>query len=161
MCLLNCVRVKDHLHDSENWLRSPFDRSNFVLLSSTLRTLGFHSNWMEIRCRVVLKRCVIVSKRDLSQRLRACALARLRDLFSRQRWSEDAFSIIYVEISGHEIRTVWRRSKLKNEIWHSGHNRHIASLKRTQKQVKIGYSVYIYKTTRIHSETILAVSPDI
>ena len=56
---------------------------------------------------------------------------------------------------------VWRRSKLKNKIWHSGHNRHIALLKRTQKQVKIGYSVYIYKTTRIHSETILAVSPEI
>ena len=67
---------------------------------------------------------------------------------------EDAFSIIYVEISDHEIRTVWRRSKLKNEIWHSGHNRHIAS------QVKIGYSVHIYKTTRTHSETILAVSPE-
>ena len=70
-------------------------------------------------------------------------------------------AIIYVEISGHELRTVWRRSELKNKIWHSGHNRNIALLKRTQKQVKIGYSVYIYKTTRIHSETILAVSPEI
>ena len=67
-------------------------------------------------------------------------------------------AIIYVEISGHELRTVWRRSELKNKIWHSGHNRNIALLKRTQKQVKIGYSVYIYKSTRIHSETILAVS---
>ena len=56
---------------------------------------------------------------------------------------------------------MWSRSKLKNKIWHSGHNRHIALLKRTQKQVKIGYSVYIYKTTRIHSEIILAVSPEI
>ena len=28
-------------------------------------------------------------------------------------------------------------------------------------QVKIGYSVYIYKTTRMHSEIILAVSPEI
>ena len=65
---------------------------------------------------------------------------------------------INVEISGHELRTVWRRLKLKNKIWHSGHNRHIALLKRTQKQVKIGYSVHIYKTTRIHSETILGVS---
>ena len=73
----------------------------------------------------------------------------------------DAFSIVYFEIPGHELRTVRRRSKLKNKIWHSGHNRHIALLKRTQKQVKIGYSVYIYKTTRIHSETILAVSPEI
>ena len=88
-------------------------------------------------------------------------LARLRNLQSRQRWSEGTFSIIFVEISGHELRTVWRRSKLKNKIWHSGHNRHIALLKRTQKQVKIGCSVYIYKTTRIHSETILAVSPEI
>ena len=72
-----------------------------------------------------------------------------------------AFSIIYVEISGHELCTVWRRSKLKNKIWHSGHNRHIALLKRTQKQVKIGYSVYIYKTTRIHSEITLADSSEI
>ena len=31
------ARVKDHLHDSENWPKSPFDRSNFVHLSSTLR----------------------------------------------------------------------------------------------------------------------------
>ena len=51
--------------------------------------------------------------------------------------------------------------KLKNKIGHSGHNRHIALLERTQKQVKIGCSVYIYKTTRIHSEIILAVSPEI
>ena len=50
---------------------------------------------------------------------------------------------------------------VENKIWHSGHNRHITSLKRTQRQVKIGYSVYIYKTTRIHSEIILAVSPEI
>ena len=71
------------------------------------------------------------------------------------------YSIIYAEISVPELRTVWRRSKLKNEIWHSGHNRNIALLKRTQKQVKIGYSVYIYKKTHIHSETILAVSPEI
>ena len=28
-------------------------------------------------------------------------------------------------------------------------------------QVKIGYRVYIYKTTRMHSEIILAVSPEI
>ena len=52
---------------------------------------------------------------------------------------------------------VWRRSKLKNKIWHSGHNRHIALLKRTQKQVKMGYSVPFTK----HSETIFAVSPEI
>ena len=61
-----------------------------------------------------------------------------------QRWSEGAFSII----SGHELCTVWRRLKLKNKIWHSDHNRHIALLEKTQKQVKIGCSVYIYKTTR-------------
>ena len=64
-----CARVKDYLHDSENWARSPFDRSNFVRLSSMLRILGFHSNWMEIRCRVVLKRCINVIGRN------ACALA--------------------------------------------------------------------------------------
>ena len=152
MCLLNCARVKDHLHDSWNWPRSPFDSSNFVRLSSTLRILGFHSNWMEIRCRVVLKRWVNVIGRN------ACALAWLT---SRQRWSEGAFSVIYVEISGHELCTVWRRSKLKNKIWHSDHNTHIALLQRAQKQVKIGCSVYIYETTRIHSEIFLAVSPKI
>ena len=73
-------------------------------------------------------------------------LVRLRDLQIRQRWSEGAFLIIYVEISVHELRTVWRRSKLKNKIWHFCHYRHIALLKRTQKQVKMGYSVSIYKT---------------
>ena len=54
-----------------------------------------------------------------------------------------------------------RRLKLKNKTWHFGHNRHIALLKRTQKQVKIGYIVYIYKTKVMHSEIILAVSPEI
>ena len=52
----------------------------------------------------------------------------MRDLQSRERWSEGTISIIYVEISGHELRNVWRRSKLKNKIWHSGHNRHIDKL---------------------------------
>ena len=90
-------------------------------------------------------------------------LARLRDLQIRQRWSEGAFSIIYVEISVHELCTVWRRSKLKNKIWHSGHNRHIALLKRTQKQVKMGYSVSIYKTLWNNScslHEILYTEPD-
>ena len=87
-------------------------------------------------------------------------LARSRDLQNQKRWSGGAFSITYVEISSHERRTVWRRSKLENKIWHSGHYRHIALLKRTQKQVKIRNSVYIYKTTRIHSERVLAVFPE-
>ena len=34
----------------------------------------------------------------------------LRDLQSKQRWSEGAFSIIYVDISDYELRTVWRKS---------------------------------------------------
>ena len=46
MCLLNCAHVKDHLHDSENWPRSPFERSKLVRSSSTLR--------------IVLKLCVDV-----------------------------------------------------------------------------------------------------
>ena len=50
MCLLNSARVKDHLHDSENWPRSPFERSKFVRSSSTLR--------------IVLKRCVNVIGRN-------------------------------------------------------------------------------------------------
>ena len=54
---------------------------------------------------------------------------------------------------------MWRRSTSKNKLWHSGHYRHIALLKKTHKQVKIRYSVCIYKTTRIHSKRILAVSP--
>ena len=45
-------------------------------------------------------------------------------------------SIIFVELSGHELCTEWRRSKLKNTILHSGQYRHIALLKRTHKQVK-------------------------
>ena len=56
---------------------------------------------------------------------------------------------------------MWSRSKSKNKIWHFGHHRHIAFLKRTHKQVKIRYSVYIHKTTRTHSERILTVSLEI
>ena len=52
-----------------------------------------------------------------------------------------------------------RRLKLKNKTWHFGHNRQ--DTKRTQKQVKIGHIVYIYKTKVMHSEIILAVSPEI
>ena len=39
--------------------------------------------------------------------------------------------------------------------------RHIALLKRTHKQVKLRYRIYIYKTTHKHSDRILAVSPEI
>ena len=66
-------------------------------------------------------------------------LARSRDLPSKQRWSEGAFPIIYVERSAHEPRTVWRISKLKNKIWHSDHYRNIVSLKKTPKQVTVLY----------------------
>ena len=79
----------------------------------------------------------------------------------KQSGSEGGFSIIYVEISDYELRTVWRRSKLKNKIWYSGHYRHIALLKNTHKRVKLRYRINIYKTTRIYSDRILAVSPEI
>ena len=52
-------------------------------------------------------------------------------------------------------------SKVNKGDWKASSGDNIALLKRTQKQVKIGYSVYIYKTTRIHFETILAVFPEI
>ena len=123
MYLLNCARVKDRLHNSENWPRSPFDRPNFVRLSSMLGILGFRNNWMENRCRVVLKRCVNMIGRNV------CALAWLK----KKRWSEGALSIIYVKISAYEPRTMCRISKLKNKIWYSGHYRHIALLRRTHK----------------------------
>ena len=126
MYLLNCARVDDHLHNSETRPRSPFDRSNFVCLSSALRISGFHNNWMENRCWVVLKRCVNVIGRNLQR---------------QQKWSEGAFSIIFVEIPGHELCTVRRRSKLKNKVWHSSHCSHIALLERTNKQVEIRYGV--------------------
>ena len=148
MCLLNCASVKDYLYNSENWLRSPFHLSNFVRLSSTSKILGFHSNWMENRFRVVLKKLL---KRNRSW----C----LRDLQSKKSWSKGAFSMIYVEISDYELFTVWRGCKLKNKIWHSSHNRHIALLKRTPRQVKIRHSIHINETTRIHSERIIAVPP--
>ena len=143
--------MNDRLHNSETRPRSPFDRSNFVCLSYTLRISGFRNNWMENRCRVVLKRCVNVIGRN------ACVHAYLQ---SKQRWSEGAFSIIFVEISGHELRTVWRRSKLKYKVWHFSHDRHIVLLKRAHKQVEIRCSVFT-KTTRSHSEIIIAVSPGI
>ena len=61
--------VYDYLHNSETRPRSPFDRSNFVCSSSTLRISDFYNNWMKKRCRVVLKHCVNVIGRN------ACALA--------------------------------------------------------------------------------------
>ena len=74
MCLLKCVRLKivciilkidQDLH---------LIVSNFVCLSSKLRILGFRNNWMENRCRVVLKRCLKVIDRN------ACALSWLTKL---------------------------------------------------------------------------------
>ena len=62
---------------------------------------------MENRCRVFLERCVNVIGRD------ACALARLT---KERKMIEDALSIIFVETPGHVLRTVRRRSKLKNKI---------------------------------------------
>ena len=109
-------------------------------LSSAVRILSFRNNRMENKCRVVLKRCINVIGRN------ACALARLRDLQSKQRVGS-AFLVIFVEMSRHEQYTVWKRSKLKNKIWHSGYYRRIAWLKITHKQVKIRLSV-IYRTTR-------------
>ena len=44
LCLLNCALVNDRLHNTETRPRSPFDRSNFVCLSSTWRISGFHNN---------------------------------------------------------------------------------------------------------------------
>ena len=59
-----------------------------------------------------------------------------------------------------KLRTVWRRSKLKNRIWHSNHHRHIALLKRTHKQVEIGYSV-LHKTVCHHNrQQSFATHPD-
>ena len=86
-------------------------------------------------------------------------LTRLRDLLIKQSGSEGGFSIIYVEISDYELRTMWRR--LKNKIRYSGHYRHIVLLKRIHKQVKLRQRINIYKTKRIHSDRILAVSPKI
>ena len=45
------------------------------------------------------------------------------------------------------ITTVWRRSKLKNKVWHSSHYRHIVLLKRAHKQVEIHYSVIYQNNT--------------
>ena len=41
-------------------------------------------------------------------------------------------SMIFVELSGHELYTEWRRPKLKNKILHSGQYRHIALLKKVK-----------------------------
>ena len=98
--------VKDRLHNSENWSRSPFDCSNFVCLSSKLRILGFRNNWMENRCRVVLKRCLKVIDRN------ACALSWLTKLTK--------------VIGRHELRSVmkWfykRRRLLAKKNWGKKH----------------------------------------
>ena len=121
MCLLNCAGANDHLHNSKTRPRSPFDRSNFVCLSSALRISGFHNNWMENRYRVVLKRCVNVIGRN------ACALAWLT------KWTK-----------------VIRRRLLDNF-------RYNIRSRSTLKYVTLLFT----KTTRIHSEGILIVSPEI
>ena len=74
-------------------------------------------------------------KRDRLQRLGACVTYQV----NKGDRSEGAFPIIYVERSGHEPRTMWRISKLKNKIWHSDHYRNIVSLKKTHKQVTVLY----------------------
>ena len=66
-----------------------FSPLNFVRLRSKLRILGFDNNWVENRCRVVLKRYVNVIGRN------ACALAWLtkktevieRRLLDNLRWN--------------------------------------------------------------------------
>ena len=94
-------------------LNSEIDKISFwpLKLRSFVFYASFHNNWMENRCWFFLKRCINVISGN------ACALACLQ---IKQSWSEGAFSIIYVEISVYELRTVWRRSKLKNKICYSG-----------------------------------------
>ena len=59
-----------------------------------------------------------------------------------------------------KLRTVWRRSKLKNRVWHSNHHRHIGLLKRTHKQVEIGYSVLHKTVCHLYRQpTVLHHSP--
>ena len=106
MCLLNCARVNDHFQNSETRPRSPFDRLNFVCLSPTLRTLGFHTNKMENRCQIVLKRCVNVIGRNAC----ACVTYKVNKSFG-MRLADN-----FVKISGRELRTAWRRSKLKDKV---------------------------------------------
>ena len=53
-----------------------------------------------------------------------------------------------------------RRSKLKNKVWNSSYYRHKVFLKRAHKQVEY-VTVLFTATTRLHSERILPVSPEI
>ena len=41
MCLLNRARVKDYLHDSENWPRSPFNRYALGVISTKNKCHNF------------------------------------------------------------------------------------------------------------------------
>ena len=110
--------IKDRLHNSENWSRSPFDCSNFVCLSSKLRILGFRNNWMENRCRVVLKRCLKVIDRN------ACALSWL--------------TMLTKVIGRHELRTVMilqtptticeKKLRKKTLFWHFLVSKRMSSL---------------------------------
>ena len=141
MCLLDCTRVKDHLHDSWNWPRSPFDSSNFVRLSSTLKILGFHSKWMEIRCRVFLKRCVNVIGRN------ACA-----HLISSVP-SVELFSFVQMSVGWYNGRNfchvggvinmiqngVCCRAKLKRSNWFFLHFTHLlhSKSKRAEDYIKL------------------------
>ena len=96
------------------------------------------------------------SQAVLKRRINMIRVVTLLDLQNKQKWLDGDSSIIIVE-SGHEPRTVWRRSKIKN--WHSGPYRHSTLLTRTHQQAKPCFGV-IFKTGRIHSERILKVSFD-
>ena len=56
------------------------------------------------------------SQAVLKRRINMIRVVTLLDLQSKQKWLDGDSSIIIVE-SGHEPRTEWRRSKIKN--WHS------------------------------------------
>ena len=124
----------------------------FILAwSEEILLSGFHNNWMKNRCRFVLKRCVNVIGRN------AYALAWLT---KKTKVIGRAFEMIFVEISGHELRAVWRRSKLKNKVWHSSHKRHIALFKRAHKQVEIRYSFIYQNNTHTLRENSCSFSRD-
>ena len=98
--------------------------------------------------------CLLMLTKVLMLLITVCTFFSLLD-----QYVSHGFDVYLSSINSTRVVVITRPSC--SEIWHSGHNRHIASPKRTQKQAKIGYSVFIYKTIRIHSKIILAVSPEI
>ena len=102
MCLLNCARVKDHLHDSENWLRSPSDGIRWT--NPPLRR--FVSVIDDVK--LLWTTTILSDKLDISNSLRPSK--------STGQTRLDILRDVIVEIFPHATRPVSRVLQIKTKI---------------------------------------------